>query len=185
MPETSSDGASVNAFTKRLLASGKPSNQRDRVEVISDGAPWAFVLFDPSSGGMTGDREVLLKRDRSLFGSPTSPIRVATVPANSLPWIAKMRTEGKTATTPKQLVNYIVGINSLIRSQNFELLDSALATIKPSDLSVELMVTVVRSTYSIRRRLKNWTALLSRVKSLLAQGDERHRKLLSGFDEKN
>ncbi len=142
---------------------------------------WAFVLFPRSNAY---HREEYFKELDSYilcFGTPTSVAAEARPAIGDLKWLKLIEDQGLVATTPKQLAGYIVGINSLIRSGEFKLLDHALQKIEPNSMSIELMIAIVRSTYPVRRKLDNWAVFLEKIAQQISGLGKDSQKLLAGL----
>ena len=72
---------------------------------------------------------------------------------------------GRHQSKPEVLAATIDKINEMIAAREWEVLDSYFLSLDPWEMSPEIMIAWVRTSYPVRIKLKNWKWFLERCRS--------------------
>lgn len=84
-------------------------------------------------------------------------------------------------STSQQIMSTISALNVLLGKRQFDEIGMIFAIINPERLSPELMLTLVRVTYPVRKLIPGWYNLLRRIKGALDARRLDSRSLLIGL----
>lgn len=96
-------------------------------------------------------------------------------------WYTNLKANHKTALNREQMAEVIEGVHGLIKSNNLKYLDDILKDTLDSSSSVEAIISLLRSSFSVRNKLNNWSDLFSRSKSWINEKGMAPEKALVGM----
>ena len=99
----------------------------------------------------------------------------------SMDWYTNLKTKHKTALNREQMAEVIEGVHGLIKINNLKYLDDILKDTLDSSSSVEAIISLLRSSFSVRNKLNNWSDLFSRSKSWINEKGMAPEKALVGM----
>jgi hypothetical protein len=148
-------------------------------------------LFAPFDIWITPDFGTLIKPigqenaasgGRSISGG--DPELTAAQPQSaplSLDWVQALLQDGRQNTSQESFMNMVNGLENFLEQRNFEILDELLDSVDFSEVTPEVMVAFVRTTYQARSKLRAWPGAVQRIKSELTRRGFDSSRVLTGL----
>jgi hypothetical protein len=98
-----------------------------------------------------------------------------------LDWYAYLAKNRTSDLSREKMTEIILGMQNLIRTGNYQMLNSILQSMLVENSSPDTVVCLLRSTYIARANIKGWSKLAEKAKSWLNQRGFSADKLLLGI----
>jgi hypothetical protein len=124
-----------------------------------------------------------LEKVGDWFGTEPRP---GTNVSKSIPlnWFKEIHSGGDTSASSQAMTDLFAGIQSLLRSSHYAVVDSIFAGADLPRIPSEAMVGLLRYSFAERTKLGQWTALLRRVADVLRARAIDPDHVLRGLDDR-
>jgi hypothetical protein len=85
-----------------------------------------------------------------------------------LPWLATLQLRNRVRSTSDELISAINGLNILLKDRDFDLIDKIFQGLNVTEISPEMMLAFIRTTFAARSKLGEWFHLRDRVRAELS-----------------